>query len=157
MSFSIVVNFKELLLFHVDVSLIWLNTLRKKKKSNSTFDVNCQKTSQVYSEFCASVWSFLKFISNNTQNSFSCQTENVHWHEIKVNAYKLAFLFFICHLDIIVSNSYLFRSFGHFKESLMSILPATYFENIIIYRFVFDSKAKRFYVLIDIWCQVSTK
>ena len=86
MSFSIVVNFKELLLFHVDVSLIWLNTLRKKKKSNSTFDVNCQKTSQVYSEFCASVWSFLKFISNNTQNSFSCQTENVHWHEIKVNA-----------------------------------------------------------------------
>ena len=106
MSFSIVVNFKELLLFHVDVSLIWLNTLRKKKKSNSTFDVNCQKTSQVYSEFCASVWSFLKFISNNTQNSFSCQTENVHWHEIKVNAWKLTFLFCVCHLKLFLTTNF---------------------------------------------------
>ena len=107
MSFSIVVNFKELL-FHMWMMClwIWLNTSLKRRRFPVSMKY-CQKTSRfvkVRVDVC--VWSFWNLISNNTQNSFFLSNSKKNWHKISVNAYKMTFLFFL-HVNIVVFVLYL--------------------------------------------------
>ena len=94
MSFSIVINVKELL-FRMREKKEWCifemdRTQNLKEGWFSVFNSNCQRLPKS-AEMCV-VFRFLKFISNNTQIFFVVTNENIHWHKIKANAFQLTFL-----------------------------------------------------------------